>query len=387
MRSRIFCLQKGSEIGLAKLMLSTININDDSFLKEQNEEYAIDLVNKITSQTLKKETHLEQEDLQLEAKKFLSAVDNLNFRSSIGKLRSALKNPDVVNSKYIDSLSKEQVFNQSLYFLAINFEEQVDIFRKNQLKRKMMYVDVNEEQNQILGTYNFTMQELIYNTNAGGGFRTLTNMLDVLKKKKESFESSQTSKEQKKHIQEAQIIYNNTANRLNRYNEINKKGKKASDGYILQKEGESQIPGNMVTYGDAKEAYVSFLFDKHENDLCRVISNNLSSNKYGTHKSIQLFFDYYISKVDNLKAIIGEDVKTGDAQYGVKGSDSGLPEIQPYYNLAIQIVNQTEIITKQEFENFLATDKYFSAKIERNLRRDIKVVSKAVLEQVAKDFE
>ena len=199
------------------------------------------------------------------------------------------------------------------------------------------------------------------------------------------------------------MVYSATIKRLQRYNEVarsagakfytksEKTGEikesknpftKAAHGYILWKEGSAWAPANMVTYGDAKEAYISFLFSKHNNDLCQAIPENYS-NEYGTHDSVKLFHEYYISKVDNKKALVNEDVITEMFQYGVKGSDSGLPGITPYYDIAKYISNSKNPISKDDFNNYLETDSNQKEATERNMVRDMeKALNKIVKESL-----
>ena len=159
-------------------MLITSDIVNRDILKTLKDKDVIPFLKDAVSKELAKEEEVEQNKLKIQANKFLSAVEQINAQS-VSKLRQALKNPSVVSSSQIDSLRDDMIKDQAKYFLAMNFEEYLDRFRGIQQQRKMIYVETSEDNTTIIGSYEFTIKELIYSSKSGK-FENFNKMMEIL---------------------------------------------------------------------------------------------------------------------------------------------------------------------------------------------------------------
>lgn len=238
---------------------------------------------------------------------------------------------------------KNEIFED--YMIAMYLQRSLDKYFGN-LPRTIYIVKTSEDNLTLKGTYEISLEEYI-----GKHFGIKIDYSNKISKEKQE----KMNLERKKHLTMVKSAYEGTAARLNRFFEIagvtslkysKKKGFESDKGtkqggLLMWKEQKDWVLATVDNYGDVKEAYVAALMQEHKSklDLCTNVKG-IGNPKYYSHKLISNFFDSYISKVDNLGPVYGEDVQLNDKQIGVKAQNSSLWGLEQYRELAKKIIAQ-----------------------------------------------
>jgi len=350
----------------------TIPDSIESEISSMTIEEILQAISNASSDVVSNDMKVDWQILKKEAKNFVSAVDSLEKEKealTISQLKSVIANPEIAS--YVNKIrgNKERLLLQSQYMLAARFDDFLNKFRENQVDRSMVYVLTDQSNSRILGSFELSFRELILNADKRGrlnisNFRLTSEGREALEKigNNELINSD--------HISEAQLAYSAVMNRLNRFYETHKE-KQRQGGLLMWKEDEWRV-GTIINSGDIKEGYVSFLFDKHKNSLCNMVGG---SPPYYSHALVGGFFRNYIGKVTNLAAIVEEDVVTKNKQYGVKGIKASLPSFAQYYDTAVWIISQNQIMTKAEVEKWIRENPNFTKEGKRNIEFSLKEIS------------
>ena len=104
----------------------------------------------------------------------------------------------------------------------------------------------------------------------------------------------------------------------------------------------------ITNLGVVSEAYVNFLFTKHnsiQDYLCK--SGDIEDK-------IDIFYTKYLQSVTNQSALIEEDVIVdGIGQYAVKKEKATLPQISQYEKTAKEIANGKASISPENLKNWI----------------------------------
>lgn len=343
------------------------NLNIEIGLADKKQ--VLNAIKEASASEIDREIAVDWRTLKEQANRFLTNILTLeNQRSSItsNQLKSQLlANPSAANILNNQKINKDRLILQSEYMLAFQFDEYLNIFRGEKEERKALYVHTDADGN-LTGSYELSLRELVLNADK-------TGRLDISKKNltKENQQAVEESKGyfESDHVIEALAAYNGATARLDRFYEKHKNIQKQG-GLLMWKDSDKWKVGTVLNAGDLKEAYVSFLFDKHKSNLCNLAGG---APPFYSHEFISGFYRNYINKVTSLAAIVEEDVKTNDTQYAVKSINAKLPSLGQFINTAIWIISQNKIISKEEIESYL--DAEFRAKeTERNIEYDLKTV-------------
>lgn len=364
-------------------MGATITIDENIELDNMTIEEVYNLVNKIISEKTEEKLLVSEKELQNQAKIFLSAILTLereknNYEELALKFIAFKGNPDSTEYEKNKMDTIEKSILQQEYLLANNFEKYLSNYR-NELERSAIYVTTNTK-GEIVGSYEIPMKELITYTDKLGYFSQ--GQINALNQK--SLEEQNLFEEQ--HVLEAKMAYEGVYNRLERYYELhNTKDDTKTSGILLWKNSKGWQAGRVLNYGDLKEAYIGFLFDNHEKQLCKLAGGN---PPYYNHTFIGKFFENYINQVTNLSAIVEEDikVKSMNKQYAVKGLGSHLPSLQQYIDIAqsIAYLSKTNYITKKWVEKKIRELNPNDAK--RNIKLALTKLTVDEFKQLKKDF-
>ena len=326
--------------------------------------------------------------LQEQALHFVSMVNKLDtekelFREQALKFIDFQGNPESTNYMKDKEDAFERSINQQKYLLAINFEHYLSIYRKEK-ERSAIYVTVDSK-GHIAGSYEIPMKELItYSLKSGEFSESQINTEGRI-----SIEGSpeEQSLLNARHIEEAQMAYNGVYERLERYYEVaeyKKQEKKKIGGFLLQKNSKGWVEGQVLNYGDLKEAYIAYLFDTHGGNVCKLAGGN---PPYYNHAFIGQFFEKYASKVTNLAAIREEDIISNKRkkQYAVKGLGAKLPSFNQYFVIAKYLAyGNYKMIDRKKLEQYIK-DRYPSD-AKRNKAKAIEEITQAQFKQLRKDF-
>ena len=357
-------------------------LNED-IIDEITVEEIYDLINKSLAEEVENYMEVTEKELQIQSKLFLSAIQKIEnekelFEQKALKMVAFAGNPKSTSYAEEKQNAFEKGILQQEYLLMNNFEKYLSNYRK-ELQRSAIYVTTNTK-GQLTGSYEISMKDLIAYTDKLGYF----NQSQIKSLNKQSLEESDLF--DKKHVEEAQRLYNGVFNRLERYYELhNVKGDSKISGILLWKNSRGWQAGRVLNYGDLKEAYISFLFDEHQQQLCKMVGG---APPYYNHSAIGKFFDNYINQVTNLSAIVEEDIKVRkqNKQYAIKSAGSHLPSLQQYINIAQSIANLSnyKYINRKWLENKIKEQNPQNAK--RNIRMALNTLTTEELNQLKKDF-
>ena len=272
-------------------------------------------------------------------------------------------------SKYADR--KEEIsasaFNRAKWLLAVNFEKELDIFRKKNTKRKMAFVHSDEDNGkQILSSYELSIEDLILNSNK---FNKI-NDTNLLTKLKGEMDAKIIEKQINQEVVDAgQNIYNEVQERLLEFQK--KYGHKSA---ILKKKRllmwyiENQwYVGSILNEGDQKEAYLSFILKENK-------TNEYKNYMHNKDKFVEYYYDNYLHEVGNDRAIMGEDVvlEGDNLEFGSKGDNAGLPSYNQYIEIAKWIALQEMPFSTETLNEKLKNDPKYGQDVKRNIKHAIK---------------
>lgn len=178
---------------------------------------------------------------------------------------------------------------------------------------------------------------------------------------------------------------------------VNAKGEEVQQEYqrqgglLMWKTGGEWEIAAIANQGVVSEAYVSFLFTKHQSSQDRLYGLDIGSKPYYSHALIENFYKYYMSGVTNLAAIVEEDVIGDYAQYAVKAKKAALATPAQHIRVASTIIAATDRINpgtlkemiKNTFKKNSALAPLIQGKIKDALTGEI-VKSASSLQKVRK---
>lgn len=255
-------------------------------------------------------------------------LDNLALKDLSGKtIRHQVKD----NIKEI----REQ------YKLLATFAKQIDNF----FDRQVTTLWVKTTGKKISG------QQLIYELDETAAYSKITNEGRLPSPNTVKVEDSKIAEQLNQlniNIDYLSPVYEDT---LRRYEIGQKKNRRFSA--VLWKETDASITayidskgikwgiGRIYNRGDIGEAYVNAL--THEEDHIKRVAPR--------ETQIGAFYNYYITKVDSMAAVLGADVDAGNGiQYAIKAKGSRPPSLLQYYNVAKLIISMEDISAKDLIE-------------------------------------
>ena len=109
----------------------------------------------------------------------------------------------------------------------------------------------------------------------------------------------------------------------------------------------------VANQGVISEAYVNFLFTRHDTAKDFLSGLEIGNPKYYSHNLIESFYKNYMSGVTNLAAIVEEDVIGEYAQYAVKAKKAALATPAQHLRVASTIVSSTSNISPKDLKKMI----------------------------------
>lgn len=247
-----------------------------------------------------------------------------------------------------------------IYKYAFTFEEELNGFLYgDKFPRSGLYVFENKDTHELT-TYEMTMMEMAERITYEGKISLSKSALRKFSKETERLTMEEREKEKNEgyRVEMARAAYVGSSNRLDVYYarlaEESGKDLQKQGGLLGWKTGSKWKFMRVTNAGDMKEAYVSMLFDVHLKQM------GIGSVPYYSHELIETYALNYLSKVDNLPAILEEDVisLSDGVQYGIKSNKASMPSLGQY-------VTAAEIV-KRSFANPTVTRKKIAEEIHSN---------------------
>lgn len=225
------------------------------------------------------------------------------------------------------------------------FQKKFDDFMNHSQERKALYVAVVDKQ---LFVYELDLEELYKKVGAAGTISG-RSMSHLLKKSDKNFKLiNNKSLFSEGRLKASNAAWAGTYERLNRFATVNNFNFSSLKNGLLMwqiKTGQWQI-FQVTNFGDIKEAYVASLFDK-ENRL----GTNIGTPPYYSHSLIENFAINYIAEVDNMGALLNEDVTTDFIDYAVKSSGFSLPNLKQYESAIDLILEESQRGVNIDYNN------------------------------------
>lgn len=249
---------------------------------------------------------------------------------------------------------------RKIYKYAFIFEEELNGFLYgDKFPRSGLYVFEDEDTHELT-TYEMTMSEMAERITYEGKIVLSKSVLENFNKQtgRLTLEEQEKQKNENYRIGMARAAYIGSSNRLdvyyNKLAESSDKIQQKQGGLLGWKTGSRWRFMRVTNAGDMKEAYVSMMFDVHLKKI------NEGSAPYYSHELIEEYALNYLSKVDNLPAILEEDVisLSNGIQYGIKSNKASMPSLGQYITAA-------EIVQKS-FSNKTVTRKKIAEEIYAN---------------------
>lgn len=120
-----------------------------------------------------------------------------------------------------------------------------------------------------------------------------------------------------------------------------------------------------INFGNLKEAYFDALMRKHRSEmdyLCKIQS--MGKGPYGSHEEIRIFYDEYISKLDNANWLFTGDVNVKEedendniayVSYLVKSKSFSIAGLKTIYNAAQKMKKLTSDDLDEGIDKYLKT--------------------------------
>lgn len=301
--------------------------------------------------------------VQKSANTFLEAINTYKNQSlQIKKKKNQLKSIKMKNSQSgaatIATIRKlnasfnlqEQNNLKRLYNELFKFDAILNRYLGETLKRSGVYVDISAD-GTTLQTYVLSMSELVDSIDYEGKIHNTFGAKSTIEQlAKNDVEDSQ-------HIAAGTAVVSEIIARLNNfYDRVNQLKSQAGSyktregewkelstqrqgGLLLWQQGDSWKAATVANFGVISEAYVNFLFTKHNSQ------QDILCNAGGSiDDKIDLFYNNYLQSVTTQSALIEEDVIVdGIGQYAVKKEKATLPQISQYEKTARQIKNNKAI--------------------------------------------
>lgn len=195
---------------------------------------------------------------------------------------------------------------------------------------------------------NLSKQQLIYELDETKAYSKLTNEGRLPSRRTAKVEQSQIEEQLNQlntNITYLSPIYEETLKRYyigqkknaNFHAVLWKERSNAKDAYTDAKGAKWGI-GRVYNKGDIGEAFVGALVNEEK----------YIKRKSQLETQIKNFYNYYITKVDSMAAVLGADIDAGNGiQYAIKTAGSRPPSLSQYYNTAKIIISMENITAEQ----------------------------------------
>ena len=250
-----------------------------------------------------------------------------------------------------------------------------DLIRSAGSSRKFHIADLNELQSSSTGKKG---DKIISKK-----FKTLEEQL----KKEYKEEKDQTQIEE--HINNVKRAYS--------YIITNSKTKEKNKTLYVRlpkdKERENWGTYKFLNYGDLKEAYAAALIESHIQDingtkdiLCQVADG---TDKDDDGFLAKIFFENYVTQVDNKGALLGEDIvaRHRHMQYAVKATNAHLPSLNQYIDFAKDVLDSNKNLTKDDINKMANSWEEINTKTERKKGQRNRELTEKEAKKVAYLFE
>ena len=348
-----------------------------------------EMINNYLMDALKEEveegTRPDWDELYMAAQKFVSVYDNLErmIHNKNLAMRKKLLQMDVMSSNFIaqKQAGEDTYLRRAQFIAAFEFDRVLTKFR-GQAKRVALIVHYDEKGQQI-HQLKIPLEVLaLYSRGKKGSFDISQ---EVFAKLREEYGDLNKENLQTEHQRAAEAAFIGTSNRLNRYfDKVNEKAKKTDSNARTKRGGVALLMWNLSKpdprgwviarvngFGDVKEAYIAAFYTPHgsrEDKLSAYEDEKYIGPEDGYYNDnlIAAFF-YYINKVTNMAAIREEDVVTKDSQYAVKSNSAHLPSIVQYLKVANEIILNSEVTSKKDFNLEKEIEDLYPQNNERNV--------------------
>lgn len=306
--------------------------------------------------------------LQMKAINFLHNFKNLEHaqeHAQLNNLKQLINNPE--SAGYIAMRGSIQAYYQKAkYLLAFEFDNYVNNFLGG-LPKEAIYV-IEDEKNGGVSTFKMPMSELAKHSDKDGRVNIAMSKLKQLFAVKKGLKAEERKSIEEgddidpTHVLKAQSAYKAVRARLDRYYEKRKENAASAEerskmqkqgGILLWKLSHKWTMARVLNFGDVKEAYTAALLTKHNSPEDKLSRVDIGKPEYYSHALVATFFNYYLHNVDSQAAILGEDVMTENAQYGVKSKKAPLPSLNQYLETAKWVASHSGPFTAEDLQSFL----------------------------------
>lgn len=278
---------------------------------------------------------------------------------------------------------------REIYKYAFIFEEELNSFLYgDKFPRSGLYVFENPKTHELT-TYEISMAEMAQRITYEGKIILSKRMLENFNKEtgRLIMEDRQKNENEQYRVEMARAAYIGSSNRLDvYYNKVaNHSGESTQKqgGLLGWKTGSRWRFMRVTNAGDMKEAYVSMMFDIHLKKM------GIGGAPYYSHELIETYALNYLSKVDNLPAILEEDVisLSDGIQYGIKSKKASMPSLGQYITAA-EIVKKAfsdkTVVRKKIAEEIAKT---YGQRIPRNIEIELNKFTDESIKQSIKNFK
>lgn len=331
-------------------------------MNEQSMEGLENIIKGLLDEQIKKEIEKTAEDLeeewrelQVAAKNFLNAVQELDWASLAEDNKNKIKTLQQNTLRFDDKLIREAQVAKKFYEKLFEFDEKLTTYLGEPPKRALFVVTNSKG---IPETYEMSLKQLASLSQGHGRLGNLNrkNLISLEQQIKK------TNKELFDHVQKGQCAVQGVNNRLNRFYE--NRGVKTKDGNIISTQRQGGLlmwrTGGgwkivrIINQGIIDEAYTHFLLTKHKTPKDYLQNISVGNAPYYNHSLINQFFRYF-KNVTNEQASLKEDVYRTWGQYAVKGAKAALPSADQYIKQAEKVLSYNEI-SPQELKKQLEED-------------------------------
>lgn len=296
--------------------------------------------------------------LRAAAVRFLSDIAKLN-REAHRQQSMLLTIPDSDSAFLSTPIWSKHEFMKQKYKLAFAFDDKVTQFRKLAPKQAIfVYYSHNR-----IASYVLPLESLINLVDPRTGQMTGVTISQLQAEGGQKIEEAKNDFPNQEHIKHVKAAYLGVKNRIWQFTKRAKDAKMQANtdntALLMWKEqGRFWRVATVTGYGDAKEAYVNALLQKHENDL--LCSNPIGTPDFYDHGLIRDFFLGFIQQVGPTPAVVEEDVITENGQYAVKGDRASLPGLDQYLQVARLIASMDPVGVTGEQLDAKIREKYKS---------------------------
>ena len=251
----------------------------------------------------------------------------------------------------------QQVFNQAHLF--------VDAVYTKLYNRVLKYVYIFEDSQGILYSIELTPKEILNQTYLYKEPEFYAKEKGA-KKYQKFYQKKVSEKDFKEnslgedHVARIRTVYKHAENRLKR--STAKRAKKLM--FKSERTDDTWYVTSGINFGNLKEAYFDALMREHNSEmdyLCKI--QNMGEELYGSHEEIRIFYDEYISKLDNANWVFTGDVNTEEKEnnnityvsYLVKSKGFSIAGLETIYDAAQKMKKLTSDDLDKGINNYLKT--------------------------------